>query len=529
MQRKGIAFIFFSFIVCFSVFAQSPVKYRVYFKNKANQQFDPHVYFDQKAIERRLKQGLPLSDSTDFPVNPKYLTELERRVDALKMHSRWFNAAVVMATQEQIEEVAKLPFVAEIEASAAVFMRPASRDDETPDDISEDKNIERQIERMGAELLHAEGINGNGVRVAIFDVGFSGADKHPAFTHLFEKGKIKGTRDFVKKRDYVYDGGWHGTAVWSCIAGKTLDGRWLGLAWDAEFLLARTELERSEPFAEEEYWVAAAEWADKQGADIINSSLGYTDNRYFPEQMNGKTSFISRGANMAAKKGMLVVNAAGNEGSGRWGIIGAPADADSVLAVGGLEPCCDYHIDFSSFGPTADKRLKPNVAAQGRTKSAKSSGYSTVDGTSFASPLMAGFAACMMQKHPELKNMELFRLLEKSGHLYPYFDYAHGYGIPHASRFNKTNPAIEPTFDVVIDTAFSSINIVIKENHYDSTATESSQLLYVSEVDSRNYLIAYRVIDVGSLEPYKFRYSPFNPASRLRFHYKGYTFEQPIP
>lgn len=529
MQRKGIAFIFFSFIICLSVFAQNPVKYRIYFKDKANQHFDPQSYFDQKAIERRLKQGLPLSDSTDYPVNPFYLNTVEAKVSELKMHSRWMNAAVVMATPEQIADVARLPFVAAVEASASVYMRPASRDEDTLPALSADKNIERQIARMGAEILQAEGVNGNGVRVAIFDVGFSGADKHPAFTHLFEKGKIKGTRDFVKKREHVYEGGWHGTAVWSCIAGKTLDGRWLGLAWDAEFLLARTELERSEPFAEEEYWVAAAEWADKNGADIINSSLGYTENRYFPEQMNGKTSFISRGANMAARKGMLVVNAAGNEGSGRWGIIGAPADADSVLAVGGVEPCCDYHIDFSSFGPTADKRLKPNVAAQGRTESAKSSGYSTVDGTSFASPLMAGFAACMWQKHPELKNMEMFRLLEQSGHLYPYFDYAHGYGIPHASRFNKTNTEVEPTFDVVVDTAMSIMTIAIRESYYDSTANESSQLLYVSEVDSKNYLIAYRVIDVRSLEPYIFSYSPFSPVSRLRLHYKGYTFEQPIP
>lgn len=528
MCSKGIVFLFFSCIACVSVFSQSPVKYRVYFKNKANQQFDPHTYFDAKAIERRVRQGLSLFDSTDFPVNPNYLNEVERRVATLKMHSRWFNAAVVMATPEQIEEISKLPFVAEIEASASVFMRPASRDDHTVDYVLADKNLERQIERMGAAMLQAEGLNGNGVRVAIFDVGFSGADKHPAFKHLYEKGKIKGSRDFVKKRDHVYDGGWHGTAVWSCIAGKTLDDRWLGLAWDAEFLLARTELERSEPFAEEEYWVEAAEWADKNGADIINSSLGYTDNRYFPEQMNGKTSFISRGANMAARKGMLVVNAAGNEGSGHWGIIGAPADADSVLAVGGLEPCCDYHIDFSSFGPTADKRLKPNVAAQGRTMSAKSSGYSTVNGTSFASPLMAGFAACMMQKYPEVKNMELFGLLEKSGHLYPYFDYAHGYGIPHPSRFNnETTP--EPTFNLVKDTAATHYTVVIKPSHFDSSATEFSQLLYVSEVDSRNHLIAYRVVDVSTTEPYVFKYSPFNPISRLRLHYKGYTFEQAIP
>ncbi len=529
MQNKGIAFLFLSCIACVSVFSQSPVKYRVYFKNKANQQFDPYAYFDQKAIERRLKQGLPLSDSTDFPVNLLYLRELEQRVETLKTHSRWLNAAVVMATPEQIASVSTLPFVSGIEQASSVVCLPATRDDESLPPLKKEEEMQRQIERMGASVLQAEGIHGKGVRIAIFDVGFSGADQHPAFAHLFQKQQIKGTRDFVKNRDYVYEGGWHGTAVWSCIAGKNPEGRWLGLAMDAEFLLARTELERSEPFAEEEYWVAAAEWADKNGADIINSSLGYTDTRYFPEQMNGKTSFISRGANMAARKGMLVVNAAGNEGSGDWGIIGAPADADSVLAVGGLEPCCDYHIDFSSFGPTADKRLKPNVAAQGRTFSAKASGFSTVDGTSFASPLMAGFAACMWQKYPELKNMELFKLLEQSGHLYPYFDYAHGYGLPHASRFNANSTAPEPTFELVKDTATSGLKVLIKQSYFDSTAAESSQLLYISEVDNRNHLIAYRVVEVSSLEPYSFNYNPFNPISRLRLHYKGYTFEQAIP
>ncbi len=151
--------------------------------------------------------------------------------------------------------------------------------------------------------------------------------------------------------------------------------------------------------------------------------------------MNGKKSLVARAANMAASKGMLVVNAAGNDGETKWKHLGTPADADSVLSVGGISPESDYHFSFSSYGPTADKRLKPNVCAYGAVMESGKKGLTTTYGTSFASPLVAGFAACAWQTNRRLNNMELFKEIEKSADLYPYFDYAHGYGVPQAGYF----------------------------------------------------------------------------------------------
>ncbi len=223
---------------------------------------------------------------------------------------------------------------------------------------------------------------------------------------------------------------------------------------------------------------------------------------------------------MAARKGMLVVNAAGNEGSGSWRIIGAPADADSVLAVGGLVPCCNYRIDFSSFGPTADKRMKPNVCAQGRVYCASQQGNSSADGTSFASPLMAGFAACMWQKYRDLKCMELFRNIEASGHLFPYFDYAHGFGLPHPSRFKQEKPKAL-FFRLERDATGQEIRVQLT----DSIANDASpELLYYAIVRPDGLLESYYAINVTESIPLRVNTALLGN-NRLRIHYRGQTEE----
>ena len=227
---------------------------------------------------------------------------------------------------------------------------------------------------------------------------------------------------------------------------------------------------------------------------------------------------------MAAKKGMLVVNAAGNEGDGKWKIIGAPADADSVLSVGGVEPCCDYKISFSSYGPTADKRLKPNVAAQGRALCAVANGTNTVDGTSFASPLMAGFAACMWQANRDLKNMEAFKALEQSGHLYPYYDYAHGYGIPHVDRFKKDRQ-IENQFVIENDPSGLEMSVKINEESFDPGAEEGKQLLYYAIVRPSGLIESYYVLHVTERIPLRVNVNAYSKGNLLRVNYKGQTLE----
>jgi subtilisin family serine protease len=498
-------------------------KYWVVFKDKPEIKFNPYTYFDQKAIDRRLAQKLPLYDWTDLPLNSVYTNEVANLVQEVKMESRWFNAVVVYADVNQISKLEQLPYIKTIDFAGNLDVMIADFDT-TGEDFDDEDLIGRQISRMGADQFEARNLHGEGMRIAIFDVGFSGADRHAAFEHIRRAGRIKKTWDFVAKRENVWEGGSHGTSVWSCIGGRMKD-QWSGMAHEAEFILARTEIGSREPFSEEENWVAAAEWADKNGADIINSSLGYTSKRYFPRQMNGKHTYITRGANMAARKGMLVVNAAGNEGNSSWRIMGAPADADSVLSIGGLEPCCDYHISFSSFGPTYDLRLKPNVSAQGRAWCAKTNGEGPADGTSFASPLAAGFAACAWQADKSLSNMQLFKKLEESASLYPFFDYAHGYGVLNAERFLNGVNVIDPTMFVQKDDSGEFYKVMILESQFTQDTTYGSQLLYVAVMNPSGALDSYKVIDVSSTEPFSFAKNDFIEGRKVRLSYKGYLLE----
>ncbi|MFD2787492.1 S8 family serine peptidase [Hymenobacter rubripertinctus] len=429
-------------------------RYWVTFRDKAGQQLRPAAYFSPAAQARRRRQHLPPADSTDYPVRPDYLARVRAATDSVTLVSRWFNAVACRATPAQAARLRALPGVRGVEPWPILPLLAASRSAAVPRPLSAaDRTLARQqTAALGATDFRQAGLTGRGLRIAIFDVGFTGTDRHPAFAHLRRRRAIVATYDFLRRTPDVYQGGSHGTEVLSCIAGRLPDSTCLGLAPEAEFLLARTEQMHREKYAEEEAWLAAVEWADRNGADIINSSLGYTDRRYFPEQMNGRTSLVARAAELAVRKGILVVNAAGNAGDDpQWRTVGTPADGDSVLAVGGIDPVTYLHLDFSSYGPAPGGRLKPNVAAFGVAITAVPGGYSRTEGTSFASPLVAGFAACAWQQQRGLPVMALFGQLQQSGSLYPYFDYAHGYGLPRATFFTApaANRAAVPTFDFV--------------------------------------------------------------------------------
>lgn len=410
--------------------------YWVFFTDKANTEFDPYRYFDPKAIERRAQLGLSLHDSTDFPLNASYVDQVSRLSEEVIGHTRWFNGMAV--STYQITEIQKLPFVksvvfiqseGELAACHPEEILVANHFEEEPELVLP------QVARMGGEAFVAAGIDGKGRRIAILDGGFPNADKHDALRHVFDNHQVIKTYNFPARKENVYGWNSHGTMVFSCIAGIEYD-RKMGMATGAEFLLARTEI-GMEPRKEEVWWMMGMEWADQNGADIISSSLGYGKDRYQPTQMDG-TSLVARAANMAAAKGILVCNSAGNEGSDKsWRTIITPADADSVLTVGGINSD-GTPSNFTSIGPSSDGRLKPNVAAYGTVTAANPSSihaFSTVSGTSFSCPLTAGFAACAWQLNPNLTNMELMREIERSGDMYPYFDYTYGYGVPQASYF----------------------------------------------------------------------------------------------
>ena len=367
------------------------------------------------------------------------------------------NAVGVVATPSQVAAIKQLPYVLRVQPIEG-DMQLAEADDETGLVSKEivDGPLEAQLVRMGGRDFRAKGIDGKGIRIAVFDGGFPRVNTHDAFRHLRDSNRIVKTWNFPNNKENVYGWNSHGTMTLSCIAGR-INGKDLGLATGAEFLLARTEI-NSEPFKEEVWWQMAVEWADRNGANIISSSLGYGKERHYTKDMDG-TSYVAKAGNLAARKGMLVCNSAGNEADDKqWKTIITPSDADSVLCVGGIENSLrEYnHISFSSYGPSADGRQKPNVCAFGYARTANITGdHAThyVHGTSFSCPLVAGFAACAWQASPGKTAMEMFRMIEQSADLYPYCDYAFGYGVPQAAYFVGERKAAEPTFRFVEDSS----------------------------------------------------------------------------
>jgi serine protease AprX len=519
-MRKLISTILFM-AIGLSLFAQQ--NYRLYFTDKSKPEFDPYTYFDQKAIDRRIKHGISLNDPSDWPVSEKYLSKVNDIVDKELMHSRWFNFVLVeISTEEQLQLLQELSFIKTIERSEKSIVRYAFYEDGFTDEYYDKELLNNQTQRFGRNELEKRDIDGSGVRVAIFDGGFPQVNTHPAFEHIRNANRIIKTWDFVKNKENVYYGNTHGRMTFACVGGIWKDQK-IGLATGAEYMLAKTEIGR-EPFAEEEYWLAAAEWADKNGADIINSSLGYGHHRYFTSDMDGKTSLVVKAANMAARKGILVVNSAGNEATDAWETIITPADGDSVLAIGGIDPDDDYHISYSSYGPTADKRMKPNVSAYGHVISLSKDGLKEVDGTSFSSPLVAGFAACILQYNPNLTNMQLFAELEKSGHLYPYFDYAHGYGVPQASYFvYDEKKAIQKTFEVIEEDdkyIVKALNEVTNNKHW----LKDMNLMFYNIQGQDKVLEKYFVVKVFQTNVLEFDKDDFEKSGKtINIHFRGFT------
>lgn len=505
------------------LFSQSE-KYWVFFSDKNGVSFDPLSYFDAKAIERRVSQDIPLNDITDYPVRTDYVQAVQAMVDNIGFASRWFNALSVTANAVQIEKVKNLPFVIDVQQQ---ILSPQLCDFLSENTKDDDELGVKQLELMQVEFFKKAGITGKGVRIAIFDGGFPDVDKHDAFEHVRNNKRIIKTWDFCKNNEFVYGYNSHGLSVMSNICG-IYQGKQLGLATEAEFLLARTEV-NSEPFVEEEYWLAAAEWADKNGAQIISSSLGYTYHRYFPEQMDGKTSLVVRAANMASSKGIVVINAMGNDGDNKWKAVGTPADADSILSVGGIDPNTEYRISFSSYGPTSDGRMKPNVTNSAHTQVAeKGNKLGSAYGTSFSTPLTSGFVACVMQIVPGKKSMDMIRLIEQSGSLYPYYDYAHGFGVPQASFFtdkeNIKKPEPSFNFNTDIDSLYVITNIVSNVDSESSESKTARYLYYHIELPDGK-LYKYGLISVTDKYPLSIAIKDIPEKCIVRVSYQKYIKE----
>jgi subtilisin family serine protease len=350
---------------------------------------------------------------------------------------------LVEANEDQVEEIRQLPFVAKID-----FVAPGSQNSrrgrkENRAKINENKRTSNsstfQNEILGVDLMHEAGFRGEGILIGVFDGGFMNVDALPYFAHIFDNDRIIYTYDYVRNDDYVYDFDRHGTEVLSTI-GAFQDNQLIGTAYNANFILCITEEVVSEYRVEEYNWLFAVEAADSVGVDIINSSLGYNifsdpAMNYRYEDVDGKTAIISIASSIAAQKGILIVSSAGNEGNKGWKYITAPADAEGSLAVGAVNSSLAVS-SFSSVGPTADGRIKPDVVALGTsTVVGKIDGsIGTNNGTSFSSPQIAGLAAGILQADRDLTVPQLLEKIRMSGTHASQPNNMIGHGIPNFLR-----------------------------------------------------------------------------------------------
>ena len=526
-RLKFVLCIFF----CFQSLQIVAEKYWISFTDKNGVDFDPYSYFSERTIMQRLQSATSLCDEKDFPVNKNYIEAVSRYCDSIGNCSRWLNGIAVHTTSEKAAQIEKLKFVAHVESMTSSMLLAMENEGTFDLDNYNLALLHYQTDRLGGKDFTAKNITGKSVRIAVLDAGFKGTETNPAFKKLRDEKRIIATYDFIKNTENVYVSHWHGSAALSCIVGE-LDTLKIGLAIGAEILLARTENVARETYSEEENWLAAAEWADKNGANIISSSLGYTYHRYFNTELNGRQSLVARAATIAASKGILVVNSAGNEFKDNWHFLSTPADADSVLAVGGTDPNTDLQIYFSSVGPTSDGRMKPNVTAPGEVICTDVVGLHQSLGTSFSAPLVTGFAACAWETNRGLSNMQLFRAIEKSAHLYPYFDYAHGYGIPQAKYFLDTVRSKEPTFDFVI--VNGEIKVILREKYSYSQQEQAlgyqAQRNFFYKITAKDGTIkSYTVFFADRKEMLDLQATDFSEGDEITVHFEGYTSSLDFP
>ena len=425
-------------------------RYMVFFSDKANVGYSidhPEEFLTSRAIARREKHGIAITEQ-DLPVDQNYINQVADKGVDVFFSTKWFNGVLAQMTASQATSVGQLSFV-----DSVVYIAGGTRLLTTPgtytvaetflDPESVNSNTEVQLAMLGADDMHEDGFEGQGMMIAVFDSGFPGVNKYKPFEHIFAEDRLVATRDFIANSGNVFQYNTHGASVFSNIASDYLDV--IGTAPKASFVLCVTEDVKSEYWIEEYNWLFAAEFADSLGVDVINGSLGYStfsdkNMDYTYEDMNGQNTLVAKAANIASQKGMIVVVSAGNEGNGSWKYITSPGDAKDILTVGSVTSGYNKS-SFSSVGPTADGRIKPDVCAMGTSASIFNASLSTSgettsarittgNGTSFSSPQIAGFAAAIWQANPEWTNQEVMESIRMSGTSSLVPDSLYGFGVP---------------------------------------------------------------------------------------------------
>lgn len=483
-------------------------KFYVQFTNKSGSIYSidhPEDFLTQRAIDRRSRFGIMITEN-DIPVNANYVQGVAAVGVEILNSTKWFNGVTIYTNDTNLlSQIRDLEYVSSIVETSFPMSKKSDKfkniilhENDINNESAGLKNTESmdygysfgQIDQLNGIMLHDEGFMGQGMVIAVLDAGFSGALTHPILDYLWQNNKILGSKDFVYIGGSVFNDSEHGKMVLSCMGGN-LPGEMIGTAPEADYWLLRSEEAPHENLIEEYNWMSAAEFADSVGADVINSSLGYIDfdttifNHPY-SAMNGNTTVISRAADIAATKGMLVVNSAGNSGDNTsfpW--IGAPADGDSVFTIGAVN-LDDQRASFSSIGPTADGRIKPLVMAcgQGATIAVGTSGYSTWgNGTSFSSPIMAGMSTCLWQAHPEMTAMDVQEAIKSSGTYATDPDDYMGWGIPNFYGADSiltsiSNPIFIDNFVAVYPNPFN--NKLEIEINTDSAETISIELVSIT-------------------------------------------------
>ncbi|MCQ2606755.1 MAG: S8 family serine peptidase [Bacteroidales bacterium] len=529
---KKLVTLCISFIFALSSFSQNFIegRYRITFKDKKNSPYsieNPQGFLSAKAIERREKFNIEITEQ-DIPVNPQYIASVTELGAVFCNSSKWFNSAIFyIKNQETFDIIKKLYFIKNMEYVAPIPKWICDKRKLTEkDSLHFDDNFKslfesarsiqeiygnsgKQCDMLGVLQSHFSEHWGQGMTIAIADAGFLHVDSANVFQKMRDDNRILFTRDVTGTAACldttidIFSKGGHGMQVLSLIGG-VYPGKLIGTAPMASFILFRTEEEDTEYTVEEDNWVAAAEIADSAGADIMSTSLGYSDfddksQSYTYADMNGNTTRITIAADIAASKGMLLLNSAGNSGDEPWKYITAPADADSIITVG----ACNYSqkkVAFSSFGPTYDKRIKPDVMALGlypAIVTANGTIRNTSGGTSFSCPLMAGACATLWSEFPDSSAQTIKKFILKCADRSNKPNNKYGYGLPNINKvrnyfyarqlynvlsahynlppfekfFEKLfNEKVYTTFDLLIEIACkeTTTTSIIKDHDYSS-------------------------------------------------------------